>query len=262
VLIGLVTAIALTAPSDPIPPAPAPRYFFILFGGQSLPFKPNTAHTWGTFVKTMPDATGVIQAESITISWLPATGRVKPWKCRAEPGKNYSLDETFVIAAEQRDRVSMWGPFEIDASRYELAVAQAALLETGAVRYRAIDSFTRNLWVQHCVHAVTYADPLLKELVQPVLQVGEPGTSRLAERYLKSGAFVGGAITHDWVLTAIGADQYPVVRRYPGERIRREWREKNPRPLLSIRCRHGLRPPHHPTRFGRGPHLRSAWQQG
>ena len=29
----------------------APRYFFVLFGGQSVPFKPRTAHTWATYVK-------------------------------------------------------------------------------------------------------------------------------------------------------------------------------------------------------------------
>ena len=118
----------------------------------------------------------------------------------------------------------MWGPYEIDATRYELAVIQRQFLESGAVRYRAIDSFTRNIWIEHCVHAVTYADPILKQIVQPVIQVGEPGTSRLAARYLRSGAFIGGAVTHDWVLPAIGADRYPVIRRYPGERIRREFR--------------------------------------
>ena len=241
----LVAAAALGAPADALPLAPvaplaplpplaplapvAPaadqsRYFFILYGGQSLPYKPRTAHTWATFVKSAPDPDGVVRVESFTISWLPETGEVKPWKCRAETGKNHTLAETFAIAAENKDRVSMWGPFEIDATRYEMAVAHAALLESGAVRYRAIDSFTRNIWVEHCVHAITYADPVLKQKVQPVLQVGEPGTSRLAARYLNSGAFVGGATTHDWVLAAIGADQYPVIRRYPGERIRREFR--------------------------------------
>jgi hypothetical protein len=239
VLSFLVAVAALGAPAEPPPLAPlvplaplAPpaavadqsRYFFILYGGQSLPFKPKTAHTWATFVKSTPGADGVPVVESFTISWLPATGEVKPWKVRAETGKNFTLAETFAIAAGQNDRVSMWGPFEIDATRYEMAVAQYQRLESGAVRYRAIDSFTRNIWVEHCVHAVTYADPILKEKIQPVLQVGEPGTSRLAERYLRSGAFVGGATTHDWVLAAVGADQYPVIRRCPGERIRREFR--------------------------------------
>ena len=223
-LCSLAVTVALAAPPNPVPTASQTRYFFILYGGQSLPFRPSTAHTWATFVKTSPSAAGALEVESFTISWLPASGRVRPWKCRSERGRNYTLEETFALAAEQHNRVSMWGPFEIDAGRYELAVEQAALLESGAVAYRAIDSFTRSPWVEHCVHAVTYADPILREYIQPVLQVGEPGTSRLAAKYLKSGAFIGGPVTHDWVLTAIGADRYPVIRRYPGERIRREWR--------------------------------------
>jgi hypothetical protein len=224
VLSSLVVVVALSAAADLSPPAVQTRYFFILYGGQSLPFKPRTAHTWATFVKAAPDAGGVICMESFTISWLPATGEVKPWKCRAETGKTFTLEETFAIAADQKDRVSMWGPFEIDAIRYEMAAAQLSFLVSGEVLYRAIDSFTRDHFVQHCVHAVTYADPILKNRIQPVLQVGEPGTSRLAAMYLKSGAFIGGSVTHDWVLVAIGADKYPVIRRYPGERIRREWR--------------------------------------
>jgi len=223
VLNGLVAALVLaSALSDP--PVASTRYFFILYGGQSMPFRPRTAHTWATFVKTAPDAAGVIHAESVTISWLPASGEVVPYRLRREPGKNFSLDETFALAAEQNGRISMWGPYEISAQRYGMAVTQVALLESGAVAYRAIDSLMNNPWVRHCVHAVTYADPDLNHLIQPVLQVGEPGTSRLAARYVRSCAFIGGPITHDWVLAAIGADQYPVIRRYPGERIRREWR--------------------------------------
>jgi len=224
VLIGLVVATALVVHADPAVAAPQSRYFFILFGGQSMPFRPRTAHTWATFVKTTPDAAGVIHAESLTISWLPATGEVVPYRLRREPGKNFSLDETFALAAAQNGRVSMWGPYEVCELRYEMAITQAALLESGAVAYRAIDSLTNNPWVRHCVHAVTYADPDLNHLIQPVLQVGEPGTSRLAARYLRSGAFIGGPVTHDWVLAAIGADHYPVIRRFPGERIHREWR--------------------------------------
>jgi hypothetical protein len=220
----LYTLIATTTLAVATPAAEAPRYYFLLYGGQSLPFKPRTAHTWATFVKAAPAADGTTLVESVTISWLPATGKVVPYRLRPEPGRNYTLAETFAIAARQGDRVSMWGPFEIDAGRYELAVAQAARLESGVIRYRAIDSLRRNQSVQHCVHAITYADPAMSRYIQPVLQVGEPGTSRLAKRYHRNGVFIGAPVTHDWVIPAIGADQYPVIRRELGEHIRREWR--------------------------------------
>src|SRR4051794_40775235 len=76
-----------------------PRYFLTLFGGKSVPFKPNTAHTWATFAKITPAADGTMQVETVTISWLPATADVHPLRLRSEPGKNFSLPDTFAIAA-------------------------------------------------------------------------------------------------------------------------------------------------------------------
>ena len=208
------------------PAAPAhlePRYYFILFGGQSIPFRPRTAHTWATFVRAAPAADGTVSLEPVTISWLPADGPVRPLKLRPVEGKVYSLEETFAIAANNGARVSMWGPFETDAARYALAVEQANVLNSGAVRFRSFDSLGRNRSVQHCVHAITFADPNLQRLRQPVIRVGEPGTSRLAGRYAASGAFVG-TETHDWLIPALGLDRVGVVRREPGERVPRQLR--------------------------------------
>ena len=126
--------------------------------------------------------------------------------------------------AANNARVSMWGPFEVTEERYRRACEQAARLESGAVRFRSLDSFGRNRDVVHCVHAVTFADPTVSRYRQPVLRVGEPGTSGLAELYLRDGAFVGGAVTHDWLIAALGLDRHPVVRRAPGESIPRVWR--------------------------------------
>lgn len=230
-----LAAAVMVASGEPAPPEPpgrtitvafteavsAPRYYFILFGGQSVPFLPRTAHTFATFVKFTPSARGEPAMEQVTISWLPAEGPVQPWRLRPVPGKNHSLEETFAVAAANNARVSMWGPYEIDATRYELAAAQSRALDSGMVRYRTFDSFTRNRSIQHCAHAVTYADPELQKLIQPVLQVGEPGTSRLAAKYAKSGAFLG-TDTHDWILPHLGLDKQPVVRRVPGELILRK----------------------------------------
>jgi len=206
-LLTLIAAAALAA----APPEAAPRYFFTLFGGESVPFRPRTAHTWATFAKATPAADGTTLVESVTISWLPATGVVKPFRLHAETGKNFTLQETYALAAAEGDRVSVWGPYEISAEWYARAVAQAARLESGAVRYRVLDSLGFNDRVQHCVRAVTAADMTRQFRLQPVLQVGERGTSRLAAEYASGGAFVGGIVTHDWVLpasasAAIGGD--------------------------------------------------------
>src|SRR5262245_9567772 len=71
---------AIPLPLSPVALAPpaacadGSRYFFTLFGGQSLPFRPRTGHTWATFAKTTPTTDGKMLIESFTISWLPATG--------------------------------------------------------------------------------------------------------------------------------------------------------------------------------------------
>lgn len=216
-------AAAALASSIGAPAAPecAPRYYFVLFGGQSIPYRPRTAHTWATFVKTTPTADGQLSVEQVTLSWLPAEGAVQPLRLRSVEGKNYTLDETFAKMANNNARVSMWGPFETDEMRYALAVQQAATLNSGAVRFRSVDSFRNNRAVQNCTHAVAYADPNLQHLRQPVpFGYGEPGTSKLAAKYVNSGA-VTGSQTHDWVLPAVGADKFSVVRRVPGERISR-----------------------------------------
>ncbi len=223
-LATLALASALTtAAAEPVPPAP--RYYFLLFGCQSVPnFVPRTSHTFATFVKATPTPDGKTVVEQVTISWLPAEGPVQPLRLRAVAGKNYSLEETFAIAAKDNARVSMWGPFETDATRYERAVAQTCTLNTGAVRFRSLDSLGRNRAVQHCVHAVTFADPNLQRLRQPILTgYGEPGTSKLIVKYADSGALAS-TETHDWLLPVLGLDKQPAVRRELGEYVPRQRR--------------------------------------
>ncbi|MCS7021126.1 MAG: hypothetical protein NZU63_04785 [Gemmataceae bacterium] len=200
------------------------RYYFILFGGQAIPFRPRTAHTWAIFAKAVRQADASLAVEWFTISWLPAEGPVRPLRLWPQAGRNYTLAETMQRAAEQNDRVSMWGPFEISALRYELAKQWFFRLNSGQVRYRVLDTLWFNPRIAHCVHAVTYADPVLYRRIQPVVRVGEPGTSRLARIYVQTGAFIHPEVTHDWLIPVIGLDRYPFVRRQPGEYIPREFR--------------------------------------
>jgi hypothetical protein len=200
------------------------RYYFTLFGGESEPFRPRTAHTWGVYVKATPTIDGGHMYEVITISWLPANARVQPLRIRPVQGKNWTLDETFAIMGSNKARVSHWGPYEIDAYRFDLAQQQAAFLESGIVWYRSIDSFNLNNYVVNCVHALTHAGPNARYFIQPVIRVGEPGTSRLAKLYVRDGAFIGYPQTHEDIFLEIGGDHYPSVKRQPGERIPRHLR--------------------------------------
>ncbi len=206
------------------PQTTTPRYFIILFGGQSIPFRPRTAHTWATFVKATPTPDGTPAIESFTISWLPYDGDVHPSRifCVVE-GRNFTLEETLALAFANKARVSHWGPYEISADWYARAENQKRLLESGSVRYRVLDSFGFNMKIMHCVRAVIETNDVIPSRPQPVFQIGEPGTSRVARRYLRHGEFLGNGLTHPWVISAIGLDQYPIVKRRSGEFIRYQW---------------------------------------
>jgi hypothetical protein len=227
---SLLLATTLTAPAQPPIPVPAaaasvpsPRYFMILFGGQGVPFRPRTAHTWATYVKVTPTISGDVIVEPRTISWMPEQETVRPLRPVPERGKNCTLDETLAIMAAHNVRVSYWGPYEIDAARYRLACEQIDRLNGGGVQYRFVDSAWMDRDISHCAHAVTYADPAMKRLIQPVVRVGEPGTSVLAARYRLNGAFVNPEVTHDWLVPYLGLDRAGLVRREPGEWIPREF---------------------------------------
>lgn len=221
-MLTLLFACSLFA-SPECPQPDGTRYYFILFGGQSQPFQPRSGHTWATYVKVAPTATGTLQVEAHTISWLPADGQVEPFRLRRVPGRNYPLEETFALYPPGDGRMSRWGPYEIDAERYCLALEQIQRLESGVVRYRVLDSLGRDQTVCHCVHAVTYADPVMKHRIQPVIQVGERGTSKLAARYMRAGAFPYGTTIHEWLIPVLGIDAYGVIPRQPGERIVRRF---------------------------------------
>jgi len=220
----LLTGPGFADASPIVEPTGQPRYYFTLFAGESVPFRARTAHTWGTYTKVTPTADGSLIVEPVTISWLPTDARVQPLRLRSVAGRNWNLEETLAIMASHNSRISRWGPYEVDANRFELAKQQAAFLESGVVRFRSIDSFNTNEHVVNCVHALTHAGPAVRHYIQPVIRVGQPGTSRLAKLYLRGGAFQAYPERHDWLLPLIGADRYPITPRLPGERIPREIR--------------------------------------
>ena len=167
----ILAATLLSAPPDTAPVAEAPRYFFILYAGQSVPFRARTAHTWATGVKTV----GGVVVETITVSWLPADANVQPLRLRPVRARTGRFEDTLAIMASHNGHISVWGPYEVGAARWEKAQEHLNYLESGDVRYRAIDSFNLNQEIINCVHAVTYAHPVLQRRIQPVIRVGEPG---------------------------------------------------------------------------------------
>jgi hypothetical protein len=102
--------------------------YVIVFGAQPpLVKQPRRTHSFATFVRVVPGC----PVEAFTISWLPATERVRPLALQPEPGRNYSLAETLEFCANNRMEVAAWGPYQIAPELWDAALCQKARLESG-----------------------------------------------------------------------------------------------------------------------------------
>jgi hypothetical protein len=198
-------AVACLVPSAAAQPAAdGSRYYVMFFGADAGRFRPARAHTWATYVRATPTADGSVLIEPLTISWLPADGTISVLRpFRPEPGRNLTLHQSLQYATGKGAQVAMWGPFETDAQRFHSAARQAGLLEGGAIAYRAVDSFGNRPGMDHCVHAVTGADPALAGRRQPMGRIGRRGTANLVGQYARVGAF-DPTVRHDWLVPALG----------------------------------------------------------
>ena len=69
--------------------------------------------------------------------------------------KNLDLNDSLVWARQNKARVYLFGPYEIDKKLYDLALKQIAFLEKGTVRYRMLDEHLRPDKAVNCIHAIS-----------------------------------------------------------------------------------------------------------
>ena len=75
--------------------------------------------------------------------------------CPLSAGRNFTLEETIKLGANEKNAVAMWGPYEIDKKAFDLAVKRKRLLDTGTIKYRADDRLYRKDRVAiNCFHAM------------------------------------------------------------------------------------------------------------
>lgn len=195
-------------------PSGSERYYVTLFGGQGDLFRPRTAHTWATFVRTAATPAGETVVSEDTISWLPATLNVRPWALFAEVGTNLTLQQTFdFMGSHRRQRVAVWGPYEITADRYAQALTQKALLESGVVRYHSLGLFGRKANVMHCIDGVTRTDAEWERKADPSRWYGEAGTGQAVRAAVRSGVILNPTVTHDWIIQAINPTGFKLTPR-------------------------------------------------
>jgi len=166
------------------------RYFIIPFAYQDKGNHPEFSHSFITVIRVFaenkqPKLTPGLPTrtykgwdfEAFNISWLPADFMSNPHlcvfdgpdarlfpkmnKCPISPGRNFSLQETIKLAADAKNAVAMWGPYEIAKPGFDLGVKRKELLDKGTIKYRADDRLYRKDKVAiSCFHAMAGLDEL------------------------------------------------------------------------------------------------------
>ncbi len=197
-------------------PARAAEFYYVLiFGSQSHPKQLRYTHTWATFVRAVGEGTDPAnyQLYAHTISWYPASGRVRVWAPRAERGVNLTLEQTLAAVYSHDENVRLWGPFIIRAPLYERSLEVFNLLESGRVEYRAI-STASNILISDCIHAVAAVDPDFGRGHYPLVRIGMPASRYIAREFMRRSPERGICQTcHDssWVVARLGLTAYPIT---------------------------------------------------
>jgi hypothetical protein len=193
----------------------ADRHYLLVFGAQTHPKIPRYTHTFCTIVKVAEPAPGcsAVGLEAHTISWLPVTLNIKPFRLHAEPGHNLTLDETLRWAAGNNMRVSLWGPFAVTEYFYERLHHTYLRFERGEYLYRAIDPPRRGDVTSDCIHAVTDIDREHSRRRYRVLGSGDEVTRKFVRDLRDQGRLSLPCEDMSWLDAVLGLDPYGVCHR-------------------------------------------------
>jgi hypothetical protein len=178
-------------------------YYVLVFGSQTPLPRARYSHTFATFVKATGQGpcTESYSLECHTISWLPASLDIRLLALVPERGRNLDLADTLHFAASTGQRVSMWGPYQIEQGFYERALRQIASLESGQICYKAIDTGYPNDCASNCIHAVSaLVDGQRILVLSPGF--GEPASYLVCQRF--QPWIIDHNRTHLWVAQRLG----------------------------------------------------------
>ena len=210
-------AAALTREELEVEPVPdGERYFLLLFGSESVPKRAVLTHTWGTVVRVPPPGGPGGPVEAHTISWMPRTLVIRPFRFDVEPGVNLDLAATMRLVTGLGERVTLYGPYEVPARVYRRVVVQKAFLEGGTVGYQGFDLIGeagRRGNGSNCIHAVTDVDPELGRGGYLLSGNGSRAGDFIRDRMTRRGIIGDPAAAHDWLLPTLGLDPATLRRR-------------------------------------------------
>lgn len=187
-------------------------YYLVMFASKQIPWNnPNYSHTFATFVKATTEGLSLdrCRIETVTISWFPATMRIRTLSLRPETGMLLDLPTTFRWAQDNGTRVSMWGPYQIQPELYERSRVRACQLHSGTIRYKLIDRLHRPGTVD-CIHAVSDMD-VDAGLLQSRAAYGDAASFIVLHHFCRW--IIHPEVTHDWLIGRLCLDGYCLLRR-------------------------------------------------
>jgi hypothetical protein len=194
------------------------RYFVLVFGSETRPRLPRFTHTWATVVKVTqtPDCdTPTLEAH--TISWMPASLKIRPYSLHVEQGTNLDLQQSLEETLKHHEQVAMWGPYETWYGLYHRFEVQRAYIESGALAYQCTDAMgeaPRKGNGSNCFHALSDMDPQFDRSQYPLIFYGQPSARNIVRQISDRPILIQPWRTHDWLIPALGLDHYPIVRRH------------------------------------------------
>jgi hypothetical protein len=194
------------------------HYYVLIFGSQ-LPIRiPRFTHTWATVVKAMEVPGSPPQIiETATISWMPATLDIHPYRMRVETGVNLDLCTTISEMRRHKERISLWGPYETWQGFYLRFTTQKNFLDSGALAYQCTDELgeaARKGNGSNCFHALSDMDPQFDRTQYPLLSYGDAAGKNIVKQLFARPILIHPQETHDWLIPALGLDCDRIVRRH------------------------------------------------
>ena len=222
-----------------IPVPPDERFYLLVFSSQSVPKQAKYTHSWATVVRVRHptsggqggcqecDGGGTPEILAVdTISWMPADLEIDPLKFEVEPGVNLNLDQSLQHAVDTDQRITLWGgAFEIWHGLYHRFQVQKAFMESGQVGYQCIDSFgeARDGSGCGCIHAITDMDPRYDRGRYPLAFYGDAASRNILREIMHAPVIIKPRTTHNWLIPALGLDQWPVRQRRSFTLIREDY---------------------------------------
>lgn len=193
--------------------AKANEYYFVLvFGSQTQPKQLRYTHTWATAVRAIGEGPDISRyaLEIHTISWLPASGIVKVFRPRPEPGVNATLEQTLAYVEHNHENIIMWGPFIVSRLVYNRFIGVVNQLNSGEVMYRAIDG-ALNMRISDCIHAVAAVDPQFGRLQYPLIRIGIPASRYVSRRIMFITPYDQHKDDNSWIVYRLGLNRHPIT---------------------------------------------------